>query len=550
MSNAQPTLADRWFIFWEIPNDFSELVSWKFVLRVLVLLGLCFLIREVLFRLTMLHYQDYFEPVLYTGFLKNVGRRIYLWLPILGLLAFLNKRLLIRWSEFDSGRHTRVVVCFIVGMLTWRHAFYQYNFFLDQAHLGDRGLLIILFGLTFWRPFFAVPFLTSVLVIISQFEILPGDSLADSLLPLHLLIVFVACFTFKLATREYNLQHFLYLVGCVFAINYFFSGLGKANWEWIVHDQICLNIPYAYSHGWLSSWRPDAIDAATRAMSWMNVPIKVMTLGIEFGVLFFFWRLNWTRCLFLATFVFHIGIFFTSGIFFWYWLAFHAFFLCKVWQTDVLDSKLLFNGRSLVFSMLIIASGNICFQPVSLAWLEQPLFYSYQIRVESEDGTEFDLSPDYFGGYDYNFTFRNFHFLLADEKRIAALGSSKSSESFYFFLEDRSDKDIFEFEEQTGRDRFDQKKVDVLLKFIETYVRNFNRLQGAEEVGYSYLSWLKPPDLLWHSVGVTRLGERKKIARVVIHARTSYYSFKSGYRVVREQPVYEMLIDENPDNNQ
>jgi len=69
----------------------------------------------------------------------------------------------------------------MAAILAWRHSFYHYNFYVDQSHGLDRIGLWVLAALVFWRPFFVIPFLSAVLVVIGQFELTPSYSLADSL---------------------------------------------------------------------------------------------------------------------------------------------------------------------------------------------------------------------------------------------------------------------------------------------------------------------------------------------------------------------------------
>jgi len=60
---------------------------------------------------------------------------------IIGALFFF-KRLWVSWQQFENGTLLRNLIVFLGFLLAWRNAFYPYNYFLDQAHIVDRAVLL------------------------------------------------------------------------------------------------------------------------------------------------------------------------------------------------------------------------------------------------------------------------------------------------------------------------------------------------------------------------------------------------------------------------
>jgi len=543
MSNFLTSIRSGWLTLWKDEKQLEKPFTLSFFLQILFIVLFYFLTYSVLFRYTMLSEQAYLKPFLYIEFLKRVATIVSLGGGLVVIILF-NKRLLVPWHDFDSGLRLRNTICFLTATLALRHAFYEYNFFLDQYHLFDRGLLLVMVGLAFWRPVFVIPFLSLVLVIIGQFELLAGYSLADSLMPLQILIMFVAFFLFWLISKKFSFLNFLFMMGCVIASNYFFSGLGKVNYEWVFVDLISNILPNSYAMGWGDFLSMDTIQTLTKWMTYANIPLKMLTLGVELGMLFFFFQLTWTRMLVSAALLFHFGIFISSGICFWYWSGIHLFLLWYVWRKGTYDVERLFNVQRMLFAVLIIASANYWSRPVKLVWLSKPFNYVSYVNVETSGGEIYRLSPDFFGAYDYNFTFQKFHYMYApkDVKRIGFGGLGSPKKIFYFFAEERTNQEIFKFENEYGSSSLNTRRKDRLTKFLTTYARNFNAKVDSKD----WLSWPRPPDLLWQSRGVSQLPLGAKIQKLSLHCTTNYYSKTSGPRIIREEDISELRItDEN-----
>ena len=493
----------------------------------------------VLFKYTFLSRETYFEPSLCLEFLMQSAKRPFLWLPLFAVIVGFFRPLTSRWSEIESGKKMRTVVACLAILLAWRHAFYPFNFYLNQSHFPDRLALVVFAGLTLWRPVFVAPLVTVTLIIIGQFELIAGYSLADSLMAIQILIMFLACFLFWMVSRQFSYLNFLFLAGCVIASNYFFSGIGKLSYEWVFVDRISNMLANSPAQGWNQYLDSNSLLSLVSALKWTNPILKALTLTVELGLLFFFFRLGWTRAVLIAAIVFHVGIFFTSGICFWFWCAIHIFFLLYVWRgLDEDQQKNLFNFKRGLCAVLIIASANIWSNPVRLVWLSKPFGYVSSVKATCDDGETIRLSPDFFSSYDYNFTFGDFHCFHPDPG-VNRIGFGTNKEVFRFFTVERSDDEILQFESEFGLHRLNEARKKQLEKFLSTWAKNVNESGRVS----SWANLLEPPDLLWQGTGQTRLPEDAKIKTLTLHCTTHYFSYKDGPRVVREEKIAEIAIE-------
>jgi len=291
--------------------------------------------------------------------------------------------------------------------------------------------------------------------------------------------------------------------------------------------------------GWNQYLDSNSLLSLVGVFKWTNPVLKVLTLTVELGLLFFFFRLGWARAVLIAAIVFHVGIFFTSGICFWFWCSIHIFFLLYIWRGLERDQqKSLFNFKRGLCAVLIIASANIWSNPVRLVWLSKPFGYVSSVVATCDDGETIRLSPDFFSSYDYNFTFGDFH-CFHPAPGVNRIGFGTNKEVFRFFTVERSDDEILQFESESGLNQMNEARKKQLEGFLSTWGKNFNDSAFAT----SWANFLEPPDLLWQGIGRTRLPEDAKIKTLTLHCTTHYFSYKDGPRVVREEKLAEIPID-------
>lgn len=527
-------------------NKLNEII--KLALTSFIILFIYFIFRISISKLTGLSYDAYYENSILLAFLKKTIRNLFFIIPFVISLIYFRKKLLVTWSSFEKGIFIRNFMLLMCAILAWMFAFYEYNFFFDQSHLMDRIVLLVLMPLIFWRPIFIIPFITQVLLIIGQSEALFGFTRTFPLYPIHIIILFISFYIFRLLGGKFKFVYFIYLLGCVLATQYAFSGAGKViKSGWITHNQISFVLTNSYANGWLGALDEDTITKIAKGLSLFNTPLKIFTIAAELSVLFFFWKRSWTKILLFALLVLHVGIYMFSGIFFWAWIFIDLLFIFLILKKGLFDEQLIFNPKAFVLSGFIIVSGYFWSQPAKLVWLDVPLNYTHQLYGETENGKTVYLSPDFFKPFDYQFKLSHLNYLDKKMRAPIVAGVATNKSVFEFLKVNRSDTEIFEFEKTQGTIFFDETYEKELVHFLQKFISNRNNTNASRK---KYLSYLAPPDYLWSRTPFVKnpeetLEDGDKIKKIHVITKTTYYDTEKGYREIRKDTIKEISIPLN-----
>lgn len=530
------------FDFWQENNSVNK-ESWKSLIpRIALLVLIYFLLDKGLFRITTIPFSSYYGDFIYLEFLKKMILQIYPVIVVLFVLIKFNTKLLVKWSNFEKGKTVRLFIIITTAILTWVYSTYDFNLYFNEAHHLDRFLLIITGILIYWRPIFILFFLTSLLTIIGQFEVLSGFSMATAFLLVRILIMFLSFFVLTLLGRTFRFNDFLFLIVCLVAANYFISGLGKLNIEWIMNDHINYLIPTTYTNGWLYHMNSESISEMTDFFGWFNIPLKIYVILIECGFLFFFINLTWGRALMVGAIILHLGIFAFSGIFFHMWILILITLLFFIFRKKYIHSEEVFNKKYFLIGIVLIVGGILWCSPMRLAWLDVPMNYTYKFQAENENGELFELPPNFFSPYDYQFTLGNFKYLNPEPLLPIVWGTTGTSTSIsQFFNTQHSNVEIFDFEKRRGAIFENDRRKKDFNKFIKQYMFNWNQ-RPQERV---YWHYAKAPRLLWTFPKEAFAKEKHKIKRVIVTEVTTYYSETDGYNELRRREISSIPIKVN-----
>lgn len=521
-------------------KDFIELS----MTSVAVLL-IYFIFRVGIIKLTTLSPDAYYQNSIFITFLTGSVKSLFLLIPLGISFVFFRKKIFITWQSFENGALIRKFILFMCFFLAWMFAFYEYNFLVNQSHLIDRIILLVLLPLLFWRPVFLLFFITQVLLIIGQFEVLHGYTRTFPLYAIHMIILFISFFIFRLLGGTFKFVYFVYLAGCVLASQYAFSGVGKVIKDgWITYNQIAYILPNSYANGWLNSFSSATITTITQNLAVFNFPLKLFTLVVELGVLFFFWKRSWTRVLLFSLVFLHIGIFAFSGILFWSWILIDLLVAFLLLKKGLFEESLIFNPKAFILSGCIIVAGYFWSQPAGLAWLDTSLNYTHQLYGETENGKSVYLSPDFFKPFDYQFKLSQFNYLDENKHASIVAGVTNHKIVFDFLKDNRTDSEIFNFEGIHGINFYNEMREKALVAFLQQFISNANNEGHCSK---KYLSFLSPPDYLWTHTPFQKnrkgiLEEGDKIKNVYVVTKTTYYDSEKGYREIRRDTVRRIPI--------
>ena len=329
-----------------------------------------------------------------------------------------------RWNEIQGSVIARPIVIVSVFLLAWIYSTYPYNHYFQRAHAIDRLLLWLLLGAVIYRPRFVFPFLLVLWPILGQFNVpLGGFSWAIPALPARIVLLFAASLLINGVVKKWNARSFDFLLLCVLAGHYFPSGVDKILHGWHLDDQIHYLLPNTYANGWLAMVSSRSIDRLASIQSNFNVPMRALTLLVEFFAVAFLWRRTTIRFFLCLWIVFHAGILMTSGIFFWPWIAIELVVLVVACRAHLL-SDLQFTAAHFGLSVLLISSSSIWLRPVALSWIDSPVTYTYRVSLIGHSGQEYEAPPFAMAPYDYQFTLGGFHYLSKEPTLSVTWGAT------------------------------------------------------------------------------------------------------------------------------
>lgn len=530
-------------------------------LRISILLVLSLGLEKLIKSTSLLPQSSYTHPVIFVELIKQITKKLFgnpihylgmgLGLIVAGFLAgrypsFRQscRSLFQGWAIWVGANRLRLWITSVAALLAWWFITYDYNLFFDHAHFLDRSLLIGLVLLIYWRPIFVLPFLIVLVSIIGQFSYpLGGYSWAAQDLPIRILILFITIFFISVFTGDRNLSDLIFMTCCLIATHYLTSGIGKLKLNWLIHNNTHFLLPSAYSNSWLNFLEAATVIQLTQLLSWFNWPMKVLTIILECGVLVCLWRWFLFRWFLLGWIGLHIGIFLISGICFWHWVVLESiFFLLFFWQKKEAIYSI-FSWRYFVISWFLILGFSIGFQPVTLAWIDAPIAYTYRFEAIGSSGQAYNLSPNFFAPYDYQFILGDFSF-LSDQPILRTFGSAIFQDNLFDDLKEvQSLGDIEDLEMIKGSVAFNSEKVNQFQLFCQHFISNWNR----RHLTTIEVDILKSPPLLWTFPRKNAFTGQEPIVAIRIYQALSHYS-ETQYQTIRERKIYEIQISQHQED--
>ena len=532
-------LSGVWLKPWDFRETDPEYRTWYFPVRIFTMVMLLVSVSGILRLSTRLSSESYQKPVIYLAFLEKIlmnWQWLILSIAIFTGAFFLRKNLRCSWGVFPHSRFVRLLVMLATVVLAWTFATYDLNLFLNRAHYTDRLLLSVLIPLIYWRPVFVLPFLTMLFPVVWQFGLLKGFSWATILIPLNVLILFSAFYIFYVISKKFLLKDFAFLSGCLFAAHYWLSGYGKLTVDWLMRDQIYFLLPATYTNGWLDGLNPDTISFMVRYLAVFNIPLKLLVITIEFGMLFFFFRNKWTRFLICGAILLHAGIFLVSGIFFWMWGIMGIGLLICFTQKEAFAQLPLNSTRHIVTSMILIAGGIYWCNPPNLVWYDSPVSYTYRFKAIAENADTYYLPPAFFAPYDYQFTLGKFSYLSHRPSLQITWGDTQDADMAQK-LSRLSLPQALSFEARHGAIRYDSTETMAFDRFLTEYIHNWNVRLSKD----TWLSKVSAPRQLWTFPNAPAFEKPMRIDSVVITRVTSFFS-NNNYSETPEIPIRKIKI--------
>ncbi|MBO3697272.1 hypothetical protein [Roseivirga sp. E12] len=381
------------------------------------------------------------------------------------------------WRDIEFGELLRPFVIGVCFVLTWSYAFYDFNYYLNQWHLLDRVLIVVLGFLVAWKPSFIPFFIALALLVLSQFSYPFSVSILDKKLLFNMLTLIWA-YILLFPRLKLKFTHLVLLILCLHGSNYFFPGLTKLSigpwfYEWAIQNDLWMHAVYSQSKGWLAFLSPNIANDLLKIMIDWNKLFLGVSLFIELMPLtLLLFNRRWAIICLLSFDLLHIGIFFESGIFFWKWIILNFFIIFLIKGLPGQQASQLFSKKFYAMSLIIICCAFMYFKPVTLGWWDTRANESYSIEVELEDGTTMPLRMNDMAPYDMMFTFARFSFLNPHK---VLFQNAHVTQDYELYQALRA-VDLEGFKEITkkGFSRFDHDTASEFDQFIQQSFQNLN----------------------------------------------------------------------------
>ncbi|MAE65326.1 MAG: hypothetical protein CMJ18_13725 [Phycisphaeraceae bacterium] len=479
---------------------------------------------------------SYDQPVILFEIVLQSGK--YLLLLLIAAVALRTRTLLQSWSTFDLPGPLRAFTFVTAFVAAWPYTTYDYNLFYGQGHDVDRIVVMLLAAGVLWRPVFVLPLLVALGAMLWQFwhpmEQYPWSHVN---LPYRALILIAAAHLYHGIRGRFPSANLFFLVFCLVATHYWWGGLAKLWIGWVTHGQIWLMTLNAYANGWLAFLGTEAIVAYAKAAAPFDVPIRAGTVVLEVFVLACLWRRRVLLFFLAGWFLFHLGIFAMTGMFFWIWMVMEACLFVIVWRLKTPGALPIFSLRYFVISALLIGSARLWAGPPNLTWFDTPFCYTYRFHAIGVSGKAHPLANPDFEPYTPQFVLGYFRYIhdrpqlvhiwgATQNREIAkALRRADSVEAIYLLEEQKSWKKL----EPARRDRFDA--------FFRRFIANLNRRRTGEH-------WLRPiqaPAHLWSYPKEAPFEWTEPIERIVVYRISTYFDGER-YEEVRREKVHEIDV--------
>lgn len=506
------------------------------VLRAAVLLALYVPLSSHFFETTRLPEAVYHQN---SVLLVALERKEILALVILGCAVPLLRYKRTSWRVLDTDFSVRILVLASVGTLAWALSTYDYNWYYDHWHAYDRLLLVALALLTFVHPAFVAPFVTLTAVMTYQFDHPMGQfSWTDKRLLFCLLLLFSTMLVTRTVVRIGN-RTYLLLALCLHAESYLQPAFTKLALNWLHTNELYHLFISAHVNGWLPNISEQAVASTARVIQVLNPVLLLGTLLVELSPALILLNARLARFVFVGCALLHLGIFFSSGIFFWKWIIVNAALFAVVTRLPRTATARVFGLTSRYFwvSLLIFAFFGGAFRSAELGWIDTRLNNMYRMEAVSSSGTRGELGPDYFAPYDMRFAQNRFSYLVKTPHIEMTFGMLGDLDLVTALAHVDEPAQALQFDAKHGARQYSRKRVAHFDRFIKVFVGNRQAAGGAART----LGLLAAPHHIYVWATAAAKHRDSDIKRVQVHWLTTW---QQGYRsvVLRDKIVHRVTI--------
>jgi hypothetical protein len=446
--------------------------------------------------------------------LSSLLHPLFLIAVILVYIPVIYKKKYVNFNRDLFLKHDKVIVFVTAFILSWEICTYDYNYYLNSAFYFDRILLLTLPFLLFRFPILTPLYIAFAYVYRSQFNYpVDGFELFDKRLLFDILLMYVALAYVKIYFKKANL-HFVYLVLCIIASNYFISGVSKITmsprgYEWLLYNNLSDLFLNVHARGWLCNYDNETIKNIGHFLSSNSVLLQSIILILELAALLLLKNIRVCIALLVLLCGMHFGIFLVGSMLFWKWMVIDIVLAIVLWTRRKYFEEHIFNKKIFSTSILIIFSSVIWLRPYTIGWFDTKVNQYFTYEVEDVNGKIAEVSKNELNPYHQWFQYDRFVFLL-NKKCLPVSGFGYTNQ---YRFKARLDTALIEtipwLQAKYGINHYDSLKYLKFNNFIQTFFTNRNNLENP----VLSITKFSPPHHLnncVYGVGLPSLGKVKK----------------------------------------
>lgn len=472
--------------------------SWRFLdvgfsLKLALTLIVYYFFSQFVFDTVPLDEAAYHQPVLALEAFRNGGVVVILLgcvlLLVLNYIKLEQNPFRRRWSwqqyEADENIKIRYIVFILALTLAWAFSTYEFNFYYNQGHYLDRLLLVILACLVLVNPIFATLFVVFSVLVVSQFnypEFL-NYSWFDKELLFKMLLLF-SIFNILSLFVKFRPSHFIFLCLCLIGSEYFFAGMSKLAVgtrviDWALKNQVHNLFVSSYINGWLTFIdRPTLLQIAG-GMSILNIPLHLFTLAFELGGTLLVLGRRVSIIMLGGAILLHLGIFLSSGIFFWKWILLDLSLMILFWKYPHQINTHLFTRKNAILSLLVILAAYVFLPQTNAGWFDTRANNFYEFEAIDANGTVRPMARGIWAPYDIPFAQEYFFFLNDDKVLVGTYGTHRVFGIAVVINRAESVDEIEGVWEEYGGSRYSESDARIFDDFVRRFIENANEHIGS-----------------------------------------------------------------------
>lgn len=362
----------------------------------------------------------------------------------------------------------------IIFVLVWSFGFYEYNYYLDNWHLEDR-LIFVLLGIWSWKNPYILPFfIIQYIVLTFQFNFpVFKYSHTDKIILIDILRTFFAFYIVKQFFSQLNWQLLFVIILGIIGAWYVSAGIGKFKIDWYQNNNLYYIFAAAFEFGWLQHWKHALVVYLGDFLYKYHFPLAYCTLVVEVFiplVILFHRRLFFIGV--LSYIFFHLLVFLTTGIFFWKWIFIEVLLLISINKGSFLDLFNIKKGFWLIYLSLLLFIIPKFYSINQLAWLDCGYLSNFYFYLKN-DKEKVKLDASFFTPYDFPFAQNRFYYLI-DQSVISMTYGSCTDQKLLNLVKDKKETFDFSFAEllktEIGNNHHKEEKSEKFKCFLTKFV--------------------------------------------------------------------------------